>query len=38
MNGITNKKVIVKDCEFIEPLIKKIDSIFVDGIKDCHNK
>ena len=38
MNGIRNENVIVKEYEFDEPLIQKIDSIIDDCIRDCHNK
>ena len=40
MNGILNKNqlTIVKEYEFIKPLIHKIDSIIDNCIKDCHNK
>ena len=38
MNGIKNENVIVKEYEFDEPLIQKIDSIIDDCIRDCHNK
>ena len=33
-----NEKVIDKEYEFINPLIQKIDSIFDNSIRDCHNK
>ena len=38
MNGIMNENVIVKEFEFIKPLIHKIDSIIDKCIRDCHNK
>ena len=38
MNGKTNEKVIVKNYEFDEPLIHKIDSIIDNCIRDCHDK
>ena len=33
-----NKSVIAKDYELNKPFIQKIDSIFDDCIRDCHNK
>ena len=38
MNGILNENVIVKEYEFDNPLIHKIDSIIDNSIRDCHNK
>ena len=38
MNGIVNKNVIVKEYEYIKPLIQNIDSIIDNFIRDCHNK
>ena len=40
MNSITNKTqlTIVKEYEFIKPLIQKIDSIIDNCIRDCQNK
>ena len=40
MNGILNKNqlAIVKEYEFDNPLIQKIDSIIDDCIRDCHYK
>ena len=40
MNGIMNENqlTIVKEYEFNNPLIQKIDSIIDICIKDCHNK
>ena len=38
MNVITKENVIVKEYEFDNPLIQKIDSIIDDCIRDCHNK
>ena len=36
MNGMMNKNVIVKKNEFDKPLLQKIDSLFINCIKDCH--
>ena len=38
MNSITKENVIVKEYEFNNPLIQKIDSIIDNSIRDCHNK
>ena len=38
MNGKTNENVIVKDYEFNNPLIQKVDSITNNCIRDCHDK
>ena len=38
MNGILNKNVIVKEYEFDNPLIQKIDSLIDNSIRDCHNR
>ena len=40
MNAILNKNqlTIGKEYEFIKPLIHKIDSIFDNCYRDCHNK
>ena len=40
MNGIMNKNqlTIVKEHEFIKPLIQKIDSVIDNCIRDCNNK
>ena len=40
MNGIMNENqlTIVKEYEFDNPLITKIDSIIDNSITDCHNK
>ena len=38
MNGILNENVIVKQYEFDNPLIQKIDSLIDNSIRDCHNK
>ena len=38
MNGKTNENVIVKKFEFNNPLIRKIDSIIDNSIRDCHDK
>ena len=40
MDGIMNKNqlTIVKEYEFQNPLIHKIDSIIDNSIRDCHNK
>ena len=40
MNGIMNETqlTIVKEYEFDNPLITKIDSIIDNSIRDCHNK
>ena len=38
MNGLMNENDMVKDYEFDEPLIQKIDSIVDDCISDCHHK
>ena len=38
MNGILNENVIVKEYEFDNPLIQKIDSLIDNSIGDCHNK
>ena len=37
MNGRTNEDVMVKEYEFDNPLIQKIDSINDNWIRDCHN-
>ena len=37
MNGKTNENVIVKEYEFNNPLIQKIDSIIGNSIRDCHD-
>ena len=33
-----NKNVIVKEYNFVNPLIQKIDSLIDNSIRDCHNK
>ena len=38
MIGILNENVIVKEYEFDNPLIQKIDSLIDNSIRDCHNK
>ena len=38
MNSVKNENVIVKEYEFDNPLIQKIDSIIDSSIRDCHNK
>ena len=38
MNDKLSESVIVKDFEYIKPLIHKIDSIFDNCIRDCHDK
>ena len=38
MNGKTNEKVIVKEYEFDEPLIQKIDSMIDNSKRDFRNK
>ena len=38
MNGILKENVIVREYEFNEPLIQKIDSIFDEFIRDCRHK
>ena len=38
MIGILNENVVVKEYEFDNPLIQKIDSLIDNSIKDCHNK
>ena len=40
MNGITNENQLtfVKEYEFDNPLIQKIDSLIDNSIRDCHNK
>ena len=38
MNGIFNENVIVKEFEFNNPLIQKIDSLIDYSIRDCHKK
>ena len=40
MNGILdeNQLTIVKEYEFNNPLIQKIDSLIDNSIRDCHNK
>ena len=38
MNGKTNENVIVKEYEFKNPPIQKIDSIIENSIRDCHDK
>ena len=37
MNGKTNEKGIVKEYEYDKPLLQKVDSIFDNCIRDCHN-
>ena len=37
MNGVMNENVIVKEYEFDNPLIQKIDSLIDNSIRDCHN-
>ena len=38
MNSIMNDNFIVKEYEFNEPPIQKIDSIIDKSIRECHNK
>ena len=40
MNGIMDKNqlTIVKDYEFDNPLIQRIDSLIDNSIRDCHHK
>ena len=38
MNGKTNENVIVKEYEFNNAPIQKIDSIIENSIRDCHDK
>ena len=40
MNGIMNENqlIIVKQYEFNNPIIQKIDSLIDNSIRDCHNK
>ena len=38
MNGKTNENVIVKEYEFNNPLIQKVDSIIDNSIRDCQDK
>ena len=38
MNGILNENVIVKEYEFNNPLIQKIDFLIDNSIRDCHHK
>ena len=38
MNDILNENVIVKEYEFDNPLIQKIDSLIDNSLRDCHNK
>ena len=40
MDGIMNKNqlTVVKEYEFDNPLIQKIDSLIYNSIRDCHNK
>ena len=38
MNGVMNENVIVKEYNFVNPLIQKIDSLIDNSIRDCHNK
>ena len=38
MNGILNENGIVKEYEFDNPLIQKIDSLIDNSIRDCHKK
>ena len=38
MNGILNENVIVKEYEFKNPHVQKIDSLIDNSIRDCHNK
>ena len=38
MNVRMNENVIVKEYEYIKPLIQKIDSIFDNCIRDCDKK
>ena len=38
MNGILNENAIVKEYEFDNPLIQKIDSLIDNSIRNCHNK
>ena len=38
MNDILTENVIVKEYEFDNPLIQKIDSLIDNSIRDCHNK
>ena len=40
MNGITNENqlTVVKEYNFVNPLIQKIDSTIDNSIRDCHNK
>ena len=33
-----NENVVVKECNFDNPLIQKIDSLINNSIRDCHNK
>ena len=33
-----NENVIVKEYNFVNPLIQKIDSLIANSIRDCHNK
>ena len=33
-----NKNVIVKEYNFVNPLIQRIDSLIDNSIRDCHNK
>ena len=37
MNGETNENVIVREYEFDNPPIEKIDSLIDNSIRDCHN-
>ena len=38
MHAVMNENVIVKEYEFINPLIHKTDSIIDNCSRDCHNK
>ena len=40
MDGIMNKNqlTVVKEYEFDNPLIQKIDSLIDNSIRDCHDK
>ena len=38
MNDKINENVIVKEYEFDNPLIQKIDCLIDNSFRDCHNK
>ena len=38
MNDVLNENFIVKEYEFDNPSIQKVDSLIDNSIRDCHNK